>query len=69
MILPHVTIEHHETTYVPCNSMEYTLLMIFSTATVMTVKNTPLVYALGVLGFVFCSCYSCYYNIVTKMLG
>jgi hypothetical protein len=45
MMLPHVTLEHHETTYVPSGSTEYMLSAISSTATVMAVKSAPLVYA------------------------
>jgi hypothetical protein len=43
MMLPHVMLELHETTYVPYSSTEYKLSAIFSTATVMAVKNAPLV--------------------------
>jgi hypothetical protein len=45
MMLPHVTLELHETTYVWYGSTEYLLSAVFSTATVMAVKNAPLVYA------------------------
>jgi hypothetical protein len=45
MMLPRVTLELHEITYVPFGSTEYNLSAIFSTATVMAVKNAPLVYA------------------------
>jgi hypothetical protein len=45
MMLPHMTLELHETTYFPHGSTEYRLSAIFSTATVMAVKNAPLVYA------------------------
>jgi hypothetical protein len=45
MMLPHVTLELHETTYVPSGSAEYTLPAIFSTATVMAHNNAPMVYA------------------------
>jgi hypothetical protein len=44
-LLPHVTWELYETTCVPSGSTEYKLAAIFSTATVMAVKNAPLVYA------------------------
>jgi hypothetical protein len=45
MMLPRVTLELHEITYVPFGSTEYMLSAIFSTATVMAAKNAPLVYA------------------------
>ena len=45
MMLPPVTLELHETTYVPSGSTDYRLSAIFSTATIMAVKNAPLVYA------------------------
>jgi hypothetical protein len=39
-----VTLELHETTYVPFGSTEYRFSAIFSTATIMAVENAPLVY-------------------------
>jgi hypothetical protein len=40
-----VTLELHETTCVPSGSTEYMSSAIFSTATIMAVKNARLVYA------------------------
>jgi hypothetical protein len=45
MMLPPVTLELHETTYVRSGSTDYRLSAIFSPATIMAVENAPLVYA------------------------
>jgi hypothetical protein len=45
MMLPPLTLELHETTYVPCGLTKCMLSAIFSIATVMAVKNAPRVYA------------------------
>jgi hypothetical protein len=44
MMLELVTLELHEITYVSSGSTEY-MLSAISTATIMAIKNAPLVYA------------------------